>query len=201
MYSININILILYYYMEFNTVSVVDKPGQSTPSVPTTSKNCTVHKLNSKWTLWAHLPHDTDWSIKSYKKLYTFGTIEEALALYHTIPDKLIVNCMLFLMRDGIKPMWEDKKNRDGGCFSYKIANKTVLSIWENLSYMLIGESLSQDLSVLKTINGITISPKKHFCIIKLWFSTCKFQNPEVISTACGLQTTGCLFKKHKPVN
>ena len=201
MYSININILILYYYMESYSVSVVDKQEQSPPSVPTTSKNCTVHKLNNKWTLWAHLPHDTDWSIKSYKKLHTFGTVEEALSLYHTIPDKLIVNCMLFLMRDGIKPMWEDKKNRDGGCFSYKIANKSVLSIWENLSYMLIGETLSHDPSILNTINGITISPKKHFCIIKLWFSTCKFQNPEVISTACGLQTTGCLFKKHKPVN
>ena len=102
---------------------VVDEKCQSAQS-----KN---HKLHNKWTLWTHLPHDTDWSLKSYKKLYTFGTVEEALALYHNIPDKLIVNCMLFLMRDGIKPMWEDQKNREGGCFSYKIANKSVLSIWK----------------------------------------------------------------------
>jgi len=23
------------------------------------------NKLSDKWTLWAHLPHDTDWSMKS----------------------------------------------------------------------------------------------------------------------------------------
>ena len=28
------------------------------------------HKLNTKWVLWAHLPHDTDWSLKSYKKIF-----------------------------------------------------------------------------------------------------------------------------------
>jgi hypothetical protein len=26
------------------------------------------HKLSDTWILWAHLPHDTDWSIKSYIK-------------------------------------------------------------------------------------------------------------------------------------
>ena len=186
--------------MESYSVSVVDQNEQPTPSVLTTAKNCEVHKLTHKWCLWAHLPHDTDWSIKSYKKLYTFSTIEEALALYNNIPDKLIINCMLFLMREGIKPTWEDQKNRAGGCFSYKITNKSVLSIWKNLSYMLIGESLSQDTLLMPTINGITISPKKHFCIIKLWLSTCKYQNPELISNECGLHPTGCLFKKHNPV-
>ena len=34
---------------------------------------------------------------------------------------------MLFVMRNGINPMWEDPKNKDGGCFSYKISNKNVI--------------------------------------------------------------------------
>ena len=24
------------------------------------------HLLSDKWVLWAHLPHDTDWTLKSY---------------------------------------------------------------------------------------------------------------------------------------
>ncbi len=27
------------------------------------------HLLYDKWVLWAHLPHDTDWSVKSYDKM------------------------------------------------------------------------------------------------------------------------------------
>ena len=38
----------------------------------------------------------------------TIKSIEEMVALYSAIPEKLIKNCMMFVMREGIKPMWED---------------------------------------------------------------------------------------------
>ena len=31
------------------------------------------HKLHDNWIYWAHLPHDTDWTLKSYKKILTFN--------------------------------------------------------------------------------------------------------------------------------
>ena len=68
------------------------------------------HNLSDKWTLWAHLPHDTDWSIKSYKNIYTVSFVEETISLVETLQDILIKNCMLFFMRDGIKPIWEEPK-------------------------------------------------------------------------------------------
>jgi hypothetical protein len=156
-----------------------------------------LHKLYNKWTLWAHLPHDTDWSVKSYKKIDTIDTIESTIALCETIPDVMTMNCMLFVMRKDIQPLWEDQSNRNGGCFSYKISNKNVPSVWKNLLYTLVGESLTDNKKLRPTINGITISPKKNFCIIKIWLSTCEFQNPELIFGVEGITTHGCLFKKH----
>ena len=63
-------------------------------------ENENTHKLNNTWTLWSHLPHDTDWSDKSYKRLYTFSTIEELIELTEYLDETLIKNCMLFLMKD-----------------------------------------------------------------------------------------------------
>ena len=83
------------------------------------SNNEEFHKLSQKWTLWAHLPDDTDWTINSYKKVYTTDTVEETIAVIETLPDILVKNCMLFFMRDGVKPTWEDPLNRDGGCFFF----------------------------------------------------------------------------------
>jgi len=158
------------------------------------------HSLSNKWTLWAHLPHDTDWSIKSYKKIYTFEYVEEAIAITETLPEVLVKNCMLFIMRDGIKPIWEDPKNRNGGCFSYKISNKDVHSVWKELTYVMVGNTISKQTSFVNSVSGITISPKKNFCIIKLWMSNCSNQNPEiVIQDIKGLSAQGCLFKKHVP--
>jgi hypothetical protein len=117
--------------------------------------------------------------------------------LLETIPEEMTTNCMLFIMRDGIKPMWEDPKNKKGGCFSYKINNKNVSSVWKNLSYSLVGESLTEDVNVRPAINGITISPKKNFCIVKIWLANCNSQNPTVISEHLGIGSQGCLFKNH----
>ena len=108
----------------------------------------------------------------------------------------IAVNSMLFLMRENINPIWEDENNKKGGCFSYKVNNKLVNDLWKKMAYLLMGESLAS-LEVSKDINGITISPKKNFCIIKIWLSNCNYNNPDVISSIEYLNKTGCLFKKH----
>jgi translation initiation factor 4E len=161
-----------------------------------TITNLKQHKLYDNWTMWAHLPHDTDWSLSSYKNIITLETIEEALAFFEGFPEVMTKNCMLFLMRNGIQPIWEDEKNKKGGCFSYKINNRNVAYSWKNLSYVLLGETLTTP-ELSKHINGITISPKKNFCIIKIWFENCNYNNPDIITEIDGLSKHGCLFKKH----
>tara|TARA_B100001093_G_scaffold208682_1_gene200479 strand:- start:2637 stop:3158 length:522 start_codon:yes stop_codon:yes gene_type:complete len=157
------------------------------------------HMLSDKWVLWAHLPHDTDWSLKSYINIITLENVEDTVSIIHTMPEKLVKNCMLFVMREGINPTWEDKRNCKGGCFSFKVNNKIVYSVWNDLLKSITGESISNNIDFIKNINGITISPKKSFCIIKIWMRTVEYQNPKLITNINGLSMHGCLFKKHKP--
>ena len=158
------------------------------------------HKLSQNWTLWAHLPHNTDWSINSYIPISTFTTVEETIAVTETLPAVLIENCMLFIMREGIKPTWEDPKNRNGGCFSYKVLNKNVYKVWKDLTYVVVGGSISKQTNFVNCVTGITISPKKNFCIIKIWMSDCNNQNPAIVTNDVkGISPVGCLFKKHTP--
>jgi|TARA_B110001450_G_scaffold247640_2_gene262923 hypothetical protein len=157
------------------------------------------HKLSDKWVLWAHLPHNTDWSLKSYIKITEVTSVESVIALVNSLPDQMIKNCMLFFMKKGILPMWEDPKNCDGGCFSFKITNKAIPVVWKNISYMLTGQSLTSNKNLLQTLNGITVSPKKSFCILKIWTSSLKYQNVKELNEIEGVSFQGCLFKKHKP--
>ncbi len=157
------------------------------------------HPLNDEWVFWAHLPHDTDWSLNSYKNIFNVKTIEETIAISEAFTSRLVNNCMLFVMRKGITPLWEDPKNRKGGCFSYKVNNKNVYECWKKLTYSLVGESLSTNNKLQESINGITISPKKNFCIIKIWLNNCDFQNASMISCISCIDAHGCLFKKHAP--
>ena len=164
------------------------------------SSSSSTHKLNTRWNLWAHLPQDSDWSVKSYKLIYNLKTLEDAIVMTETTPDPLIKACMLFVMKDGIAPMWEDPKNRNGGCFSYKVSNKNVCEVWRELNYVLVGDTISNNSSFVNCVTGITISPKKNFCIIKVWMTNCDYQNPTTVtSDVKGLIPQGCLFKKHTP--
>lgn len=156
------------------------------------------HTLKHRWNLWAHLPQDLDWTAKSYKLIYKFKTIEDTIAITESSPDPLIKSCMLFVMKDGINPVWEDPKNRNGGCFSYKVSNKNVCDVWRELNYVLVGETIGNNSSFVKCVTGITISPKKNFCIIKIWMTNCDHINPTVVTSEVkGLASQGCLFKKH----
>jgi len=159
--------------------------------------NNELHYLNSEWTIWSHLSNDTDWSLNSYKNITTINNVESILTLYENLPENIIKYCMLFIMRKGINPIWEDEKNRNGGCFSYKINNKYVTEIWKDLSYALIGETITKNDSFNNNINGITISPKKNFCIIKIWISNCCNKDPNIIENINGLIPDECFFKKH----
>ena len=158
------------------------------------------HALNGKWNLYYHLPQDKNWDVSSYSIIMSnIDTAEKVISLNESVHDNVIKNCMLFVMREGITPMWEDPINRDGGCFSYKISNKYVPEVWKQLFYLIVGETLCNDTALSKHLNGITVSPKKNFCIIKIWLDVANLQDPSIIANIPNLQKMGCLFKKHEP--
>ena len=170
----------------------VDSSGSTTPQQLALA-------LNDTWTCWAHLPHDTDWTVKSYKQLCDIESVETTCDFVNCVPTGMVQNCMLFIMRKGIDPLWEHPRNRKGGSFSYKVDSRNVVTAWNELVFRLAGETLIGEDTAAKTINGITISPKRNFCIIKIWLSTCNHQNPRIIGNMKYISPTGCLFKRHAP--
>ena len=158
-----------------------------------------INRLNNYWTLWIHLPHDTNWNIDSYKKICSFRYLEQAIALINQIEESLVVNCMLFIMREDIKPIWEDEKNKNGSCISYKINNRLVYNIWRQMSIFMVSEILLDNIEHQTAINGITVSPKKNFCIVKLWFNN-NIDEKTTISVNKGiteLPNFEGIFKRH----
>ena len=168
---------------------------QNTMSITTPQK-----LLSGKWNLYYHLPTDKNWDLNSYKLIMgNIDIVDKLIALNENLPENIVKHCMLFVMREGITPMWEDKKNRSGGAFSFKVINKQVHSVWKSLFYSICGETLAIDKKYNSKINGITISPKKNFCIIKIWMSSCDLQDSSIITNIPNLSKQGCLFKSHSP--
>lgn len=159
-----------------------------------------LHFLPNKWDLYYHLQDDKSWTLSSYGIVMSEIDSAEAVdALNRAIPDYALYNCMFFCMKNGITPMWEDKLNRNGGYFSYRVLNKNVPDVWRQLMLALTSGNLCVNKKHESAINGITLSPKKNFCVIKIWLNTLSFQDPNMIHNIDDLPREGCLFKKHTP--
>lgn len=124
------------------------------------------HLLHSNWTLYYHNPNTTDWSNESYRRITRMNSIHAFCAYYKQMDFEECAHGMFFLMRDNIMPTWEDERNKGGGCWSFKVSLNHFFYVWKHLSMLLVGESLSTEPMQL---NGISVSPKRGFCIVKLW--------------------------------
>jgi hypothetical protein len=156
--------------------------------------------LRGKWNLYFHLPADknTDWSLASYQPIQTgVATVEDTASLFRALPDNLIKYGLLYWFRDGIGPVYEDPHNRGMGAFSYIVSNRLVCEVWRNLCYALAGESICIRPEDARHVNGVTISPKKGFCCIKIWMDTLEYQDSDMFVEIPGLTRSGVLMKKH----
>lgn len=126
--------------------------------------------LNDSWTLYFHDPDNDAWDLNSYQILKTVSTAENWVSVDRAF-NKLWCGGMFFLMREHIQPMWEDPQNAKGGCFSFKVNKPDVGEYWFQLGCKALGEVLAKKNDISDVICGISISPKRHYCILRVWLS------------------------------
>ena len=151
--------------------------------------------LNDTWILWYHDPNDLNWDISSYKIVSTIKTITDFWNTYEFLKNNVIENSMFFIMREGILPLWEDAKNVNGGCWSFKISKGSIKKYWSELSIFLLGENITKK---ERLINGLSISPKKTFCIIKIWNSDKSKNDKNLLNKKMDIPFDSCIYKQHK---
>ena len=49
-----------------------------------------IHLLANRWTMWAHLPHDTDWSIFCHQCYWNYHIAQEKFLYYQDMDVELL---------------------------------------------------------------------------------------------------------------
>lgn len=130
------------------------------------------HYLHDIWTAYFHDPSLPDWTTRSYVRLCDVSSVEDFASLRQALLDK-VPNGMFFLMREHVFPCWDDKHNIDGGCLSVKLPKAMAEGFWNDLCARVLGEVLwiQQSAGGDSPVNGVSISPKTYYSIIKVWLS------------------------------
>jgi len=132
------------------------------------------------WTLYFHSPEETKWTLNTFISLGSMTTWRDYWAVINTLKQENLAEGMFFMMRDPSPPLWESHQNIRGGCYSIRCQKKDAPDTYINYSIACMLNSMANDKE--NRINGITISPKRGFNIIKVWNTNVeKFNHPSDI--------------------
>jgi hypothetical protein len=130
-------------------------------------------EFNNKWCVWYHV--DTQaWTPKNFKKLCTISKISEFWSMVDgLLNNKNILMEHIYIMREGINPVWEDTKNRNGGCWSIKVDLRESLTIFIKILAYIVGETSLFDenkKNISTHVMGVSFCSKNSFnAIIQIW--------------------------------
>ena len=101
-------------------------------------------------------------------------------------------------MKENIFPNWEDPDNRSGGCLSFKVTSIKVIDEWNTLLLKCITNQILNEHN--EEINGISISPKKEFNIVKIWFKNNDFEYKKYFESEKDslISLENSLYKNHE---
>jgi len=117
-----------------------------------------LHPLEHEWTLWYDKRQSEVRRIRGEKESYeanlqevgTFGTVEDFWRYFNHLakPSQIANNSNYHLFKKGVKPLWEDANNAQGGKWIINLraeAKHLLDNIWQNLILSLIGETLEME--------------------------------------------------------
>ena len=155
------------------------------------------YKLKNKWTLWYHSINNKEWTNDSYVKVIELRTLLDYKLLENIFRINHLQNGMFFIMKNDIFPTWEDPNNRLGGCISFKYDNN-ILKEFLKLLLLCITHNLSTEENI-NEINGLSISPKKEFNIVKIWTKNYDKNHNEIVKEyEPFIKLDKSIYKKHE---
>jgi len=103
-------------------------------------------------------------------KLCSFETVQQFWKCYSFLkrPSKVEDSCDLMLFKSGIRPLWEEESNREGGRWSIRIRRHTTDRYWENAIMAMVGEQFM----VGNEICGMVLSLRYPWDQLSVWHRT-----------------------------
>lgn len=125
------------------------------------------------WCVWYHYDTQT-WSPRSFRLLTMIHSVSELWgAMSGLVDNPSLLMEHIYVMRKGVNPIWEDKSNRKGGCWSIKVDLRESFTVFVKILAYVMGErslidAEGQNLS-LHTM-GVSFCSKNSFnAIIQIW--------------------------------
>jgi translation initiation factor 4E len=131
-----------------------------------------LHPLPDSWVFWTRPPIGKAHGYIAYEKtlhpMAKCSSVEEFFAIYKCLkpPSKVPLMTDYHLFKSGIRPIWEDKENKEGGKWVLRLKKGVADRYWDEILFACIGGQLCDDSS---QVNGIVLSVRNGEDVISIW--------------------------------
>ncbi|XP_051947382.1 eukaryotic translation initiation factor 4E type 2-like isoform X1 [Xyrauchen texanus] len=140
------------------------------------------HPLQFNYTFWysrrtPSRPANTQSYEQNIRQMGTVASVEQFWKVYsHLVrPGDLTGHSDFHLFKEGIKPMWEDEANKNGGKWIIRLRKGLASRFWENIILAMLGEQFM----VGEEICGVVVSIRFQVLqedILSIWNKTANDQ-------------------------
>ncbi|XP_022644746.1 eukaryotic translation initiation factor 4E-like isoform X1 [Varroa jacobsoni] len=130
------------------------------------------HPLQNSWTFWFYKNDKSKPWDQNLLEITTFSTVEDFWALYNHIEliSHIPQGCDYCVFKKGVKPMWEDEANINGGRWLISLNKQSraqeLDNSWLELLLLLIGEGFEEQCD---DICGAVVNVRQKGDKIALW--------------------------------
>ncbi|KAI9769009.1 MAG: hypothetical protein M1839_003839 [Geoglossum umbratile] len=132
--------------------------------------------LRHIWQFWSdkHAPNTSSDKSNSYeerlKPLETASTIKVFWEILNNVePSRMYLKDSYHFFKKGVKPIWEDPRNVNGGCWTFRVNKSTSEAFWSEILVLVVGEQLQEVVERGDDICGVTISARFNSHLIMIW--------------------------------
>ncbi|KAK3937656.1 translation initiation factor eIF 4e-like domain-containing protein [Diplogelasinospora grovesii] len=87
----------------------------------------------------------------------------------NTPVDQIKMRESIYLFKAGFKPIWEDRRNINGGSWTFRVPKSTGPDVWTRVQLLAIGEKLQSVLDEGDQICGVGLSVRFNSHLISIW--------------------------------
>ncbi|UNI19045.1 hypothetical protein JDV02_005265 [Purpureocillium takamizusanense] len=87
----------------------------------------------------------------------------------NTPVDQIKMRESIYLFKSGFRPVWEDRRNRDGGSWTFRVPKTIGPDVWTRIQLLAIGEKLQSALADGDQLCGVGLSVRFNSHLITVW--------------------------------
>ncbi|KYK55653.1 putative translation initiation factor 4e protein [Drechmeria coniospora] len=117
-----------------------------------------------------HSADEADYTVHLEQLEIQIASVQDFWRYHNNTPvDRIQMRESIYLFKEGFRPVWEDRRNLNGGSWTFRVPKAAGPDFWTRIQMLAIGEQLQSALADGDQLCGVGLSVRFSSHLITVW--------------------------------